>query len=320
MPLLALLTAPFVFPGGDPGDLGRSLADWSGRPTVALVQGGERSGPYEVGLADAGDGKDLVRLLGVKGRVEAKVDPSVMAIWDAQWRPTTLDRMPLEPALPVGFAEAFPRSSWLKGGKLTVRLKPGQALRVSSLASLPWSRPLKIHWLLARLWVVPTASGASEEAFLKGLAAATSGALKETDAGWNVELDPRAYRRRALMTVQRGAWPELTPELSRSSRELAFEAWSAASDDSIVRLYLVPGQLGEFKPVTDRRMTEMARRRLLALESFVKNPPQDSRQSASAYAGLLGQITLDRPVKYGLSQNLAANLLWPREGGGSVFL
>ena len=316
---LLSLFIPLVFKGGDLGDLGRCLADWGGQPTIALVQHSARIKPFEIGLGEPGDGKDLVRLLRVKAHLESKAKEDAIGIWDAAWNESTVENTGLDIPTPPGLKGVRPRKEWLKNGRLTIRLKPGEAVRVGDLRALDWSKPFAPHWFVARLWIVPTAQGASEQAFLRSLAAVTAGVLVDSPKAYRVDFSPSAFRPRALATLAQRRFEADTPELASVTGRLVFAAWNAVQDDVLERLYSEPGRR-EVVRITGAPIFAMADQYLRAMDEFTKSSPADIRSVATAYRGALSRIDMERPLRCALGQRIAASFLWPRKGGGSILL
>ena len=255
--LASLIGSPLAFGGGNIGDLGRALADWSGVPTVALLQDASRAKPFDLSLETPGDGKDLVRLLRVKARAEARVGESGIAVWDGAWSEATVENTSQSIPVPSGFKSVRPSAAWLKDGKITVRLRPGEAVRVDDLRALGWSRPFEPHWFVGRLWVVPTVRQMPEEAFLRALAAATGGVFAKTPKGFGIDFSPPAFRKRALGTLARRPLQGDTPALAAASHELATKAWESASDEDLRLLYSEPGRMGGWTQIRGQGLTAL---------------------------------------------------------------
>ena len=319
--ILSLLAADaFVFKGGDIGDLGRALADWSGRPTIALVQGDAREHAYGIDLKAVGDGKDLVRLLRVKGHVQSSTADGTIDVWDAAWKEPTVDYDFGDPVPPEGMKAVKPNEDWLQNGRVTIRLRPGEIVRVADLETMPWSRPLDVHWFNRRMWIVPTVRSLPEREFLVAVARATGCSFVGADNESKLVFDAKAFRPRALATIEARTWTADTPLIGVLVQRLARKSWSEASDKLLTELFSKPNQSRGYIEVRDSATANLAQSYLAAQAAFVGAASDQPRPFAEAVADQLRLIDTSKPPHYSLSQSIGAFFMWPSKEGGSIML
>ena len=353
---MILLLSAFVFKGGDAGDLARTVAAWSGRPVVALVQG-ERARsrgtqlltpdaegyvtvgngarvkvdpigpewrrsrpipPFGIALGEVGNGKDLTRLLRVKGKLESDARGGGIALWEAAWQPATTfvegDGVPLSD----GWKRANPETVRVEQGRVDAALPHDKALQVDDLVRLKWSKPLSVHWLIRSMWVVPCAKGASERTMLQTLAVATSGRLLESKDAWRIELDAKLFRPRAQASIRLRVPTDERNALAVASYDLATCAWDWIDDETIDELFRAPHQ-GLARPVKAGTPLSVAMGRYLAaFSAWTVDPPINMRNAIAPYRSMLRRIDPDGEPKIVITQNLGASGGWPRIGGGTV--
>ena len=334
---LVVLTAPFVFRGGDLGALAQRLAKTTDRTTVALVQG-ERTyvsnerhpgypqnpvaqvRPFDLDLDAVVEDKDLPRILRVKARVEGKAAPGELALWDPVWRRETLVPINGKPPLPKDWQDPKPGFVRVAEGAVTAKLPPQTAYAVGEIAGLGWSKPVRVHWLLARMLVVPVASGAREATFLDCLARAVSGRLVDTGREFRIDLDPEAFRVRALATLQAEADRRgtLTPILAASYR-FRYEAWRGFDAAAIQDLYHERRMtIARDVPVGSPLDAAIGQWASLYKEKAANDPPtveggvREMRDS-------LAKIDWSRSPRVFASQDTGLSVGWHALAGGTVF-
>ncbi len=218
---MIVLLAPFAFSGGNVGDLVRTIATWTHKPTVAFVQaqrdrpagmGGNGGTPlppewkpavplpsFSLYLTEISDGKAFTRPVRIRTGLDLSVKVGGIALWPVAWDPATTFPQGNNsvPPLPDGWSRAEAKNIKLKGGRVTFDLPPRRAFQVSDLSNLRWPKPISTHLLLKKFWFLPAGSDAGERETLSALAASISGKLVETKDEYRIDLDPGAFRLRA---------------------------------------------------------------------------------------------------------------------------
>lgn len=348
--LLALTGASFVFTGGDLGDLARVTAAYLHRPVVALVQS-EHPRPiansprpevvepyrkmgvtvqtvpppvasqvrkFEIGGDLAEDPKAFRRLMKVKAQTSVFLTPEAIALWNPAWQGETTHPTPLSDHAPDGYRAAKPSAYEIVDSKAIFNLAKGEAVRVSELAALDWPRPIHLHWLPETMWVVPVGKNVEESQFVTALAAAVGGRLTSSADGYRIDLDPAAFRTRALARLEANAPSSKASDLTRAHYEIARAVWTSIGDDQIQDLYRKPfvGIAFEAKPGSPEAIA--LSRYILAYRSKAEDARTTSADDRAGMRGMLDRIDWTGRPNVLVSQNLGVGGGWPAVGGGTV--
>lgn len=244
------------------GELAHTVAGWTRFPVVALVQarremsrgpnGDQPSNFFPVPATKlpgfsldsaALEPRDLARLIGVKSTVEATSRPGGLALWGRTWEMETTHPNGTRVPLPQGWLAAKASCARLTKSGVTCELPPRQAIAVGSLVDLPWSKPVKLHWLFQKMWVVPAAKNADEKTFLGTVAAAVAGKLVDGKDGYRIDIDSHAFRLRAQATVLARA-PKgvngVRSAIQQGGVDIAVETWKWMDDATLRDLFREP--------------------------------------------------------------------------------
>jgi len=282
---------------------------------------------FEIGLPEIGDGKSLVRLLGVKGKIESSAGSDGVALWEAGWETERIATGALPQPLPDGWSDALGKrldtddpALSLKNGRLTTAIKPRQAVTVEQIVRLPWSKKVRSHWLFEKMWVVPLIRDGDERATLSTLARAVGGKLVEDEAEWRIHFDPSAFRKRAITTVRSWTPKDSRDALAVSHYRMAVEVWNWIDDSTLLDLYRKPWVGGGMPVKRGTPLYAAISQYAAAYRQRAINPAPEYAEEARSDRELLSRIDWYGEPTALFGQNLGVSGGYPAIGGGTVML
>lgn len=363
--MIAILTAAyFSFQGGNLGDLTRSTARWFGKPTVTLIQaeraraaGGPQMSaseiaaykkqfgvaikplgsdwkptsqikPFQIDGNAVGNSKDFVRLMKVKSQISASMDSGI-ALWQEAWEPTTTFVQGGGMQLPSEWVQANSKLLVLQSDRLSCELPANQAVSVKSIADLKWSKPVKVHWLLEQMWVVPSLKSTSELDTLKTLAKAICGRVTQEGDKYSIDIDYKEFRERAAASIEvqrsremakAGGLPKTEINVSATGFDLSRATWRWLSDADLAELFSSPKRL-IVRDIATGTQTSIAMSRYIdAYRAWAADPPQGKESTSIMMRKLLSKVDWKQPPRILIGQNLGVSPGCQALGGGTVLL
>lgn len=205
------LGAVASFQGGPPSDLATFLATEARRPAVIAF---DNVLALPAMSLNVGDPNDLARTLRNTARIHQ------MAGLPLTFSTGKLPRHLFEIGAirrqkqPGGTAPNV-QSLSVEGGRVSIAMKGTEAITLSELRRLSWSRPIEYHWIGAEYALAISADNVPEADFLREVARAVGARLAIGRDAYTFQLEPEEIRRRALRTLQE----TLTPEEVRRLRD-----------------------------------------------------------------------------------------------------
>lgn len=246
----------FYSPGGSDYALAKSLAMHFHRPAAVMASAPDVRWPivrvaYPVGKISEFE-KSLRKKLGTEGPSEG-----VLSIARPSWPDWFFFVANRTRAL-----SSFPKAGFdvtAIDKKVTVQTRLGPVALGTILAKLP-SRPA-CHWYFRDAMVACSADSAAEADLLTALAGAVGAVAVLEHGRWSINLDPRAYRRRAVA---------LLADMAASGRFADFrldyrftkEVLLWLENDQIAECLAAPGARGKFEASKAKGVQEAASARL----------------------------------------------------------
>lgn len=256
--LLTSLVTTFTFFGGKPSQLASEMSGVHDDLVVIQVTSDTKFGDIRFTYSDRIDfGKAISRNTGL-----VQPDPAELVFHSSSY-----------PGYLV-MANFFPqRQEKMASGSIQIdakrvtTLSGGYEMKVSDIAGLKLSKPLKTHWFLDRLEVVFYASKEKESTWLKAIALAVGGSFFESPTEYRIDFNPKEYRKRAsvaydqLVKLGRADFTAIDAEFNR----LALEG---LSDKAIAEAFASPTSYH----FSDVRLNSKAHE--LALQKLVRDYPE----------------------------------------------
>lgn len=192
--LLAAWVPAFEFQGGNDSDLVAALANQLEKPCILLAS--PDGGNWKKCKMPSYDDKDFQRLikfhigLEVSLQYDGGVAPSA-------W-PWGLVHKVKEAPYVNGFKVKPKDSITLSDDRITFQTRGDEALSINDLLAMKFSKKLRIHRFYRTAFLRMSVKNASEQVFLKTLATALGARLTESKDEFFLDVDEKAYRRRAI--------------------------------------------------------------------------------------------------------------------------
>lgn len=206
----ALLAQPVSFSGGKSLDLCKAIHQATKQPVLMVDLGGRELKPFTFDTADL---NEFAR------QTKAATGFSYVPGQDFVFSSGTLPRNlfgtpPLFGAEPVWFAKSFSGFK-VENGLYSLETKPGEALTGVEIASLTFSKPVKVHWIAEHMPLVGHVTGVSELEFLRLVGKAMALRIVNKQNQFELILDANEFRNRAIATIKTVATPQVIAKLNK---------------------------------------------------------------------------------------------------------
>lgn len=197
--LCLLASLPFVFTGGSPNELAASFFGFTREP-VAIVAV-EKTLPAMRFEAETPRGAVVQIAKFTPLRIaEDQLHSFGFDAWPAEriWSLVSERKDPFIKDFPA----LEPERIVILDGKVKVEPRPDRYVTLGRLAKLKWTKPLKVHWIVANIPVAVRAEFMPEEKFLRMVASAACAKLVIGSKSIDAQPDLADYRRTRLAALE----------------------------------------------------------------------------------------------------------------------
>lgn len=233
------LGAVASFSGGPPSDLAAFLSSQAGRPVVIAFDSAVALPAMSLAVDDP---NELARTL----RTSAKLHqmPGLPLTFSTGKLPRHLFEIgAIRRQRQPGTSAPNAQSLSVKDGRVSIAMKGTEAMTLSELQRLPWSRPLEYHWIGAEYSLAISADKVPEADFLREMARAVGARLVIGRDAYRFQMEPEEVRRRGLRTLRETLTPEQVQQLSDRDRmdlDLAIAVLQNLPANNIVEMLRAP--------------------------------------------------------------------------------
>lgn len=110
---------------------------------------------------------------------------------------------PVANNFPSQFESTFKTKPVFEQGVVTIRMSGQEGQIGTQIDKLPWSKPLKVHWVMDRFAVFVHCEQSPEQDVLNAIAKASACRLKVRPKEYTMQLDGAEFKRRAANLLQR---------------------------------------------------------------------------------------------------------------------
>lgn len=183
--LSLMLAGTFAFSGGSAADLAKALSAATSQPVAILAMPKPKVLPCQFGWQTPMDAKTEVR----HAYGFAVTQDAALGFGAKAW-PVSMLGSPASGAKGL----VYGGSIQVDDGKIVAKPEPDRYLTIDQVAHASLSKPLHVHWLLAKAPITLSADHADELQTIEAVADAVRGKLTVTDSGYDLEPDPDALR------------------------------------------------------------------------------------------------------------------------------
>ncbi|MFQ3586271.1 MAG: hypothetical protein SNJ76_01220 [Fimbriimonadaceae bacterium] len=270
------LGAVASFSGGPPSDLAAFLASEAGRPAVIAFDSAAALPAMSLPVADP---NELARTL----RNTAKLHqmPGLPLTFSTGTLPRHLFEIgAIRRQRQPGTSAPNAQSLSVRDGRASISMKGTEAMTLSELQRLPWSRPLDYHWIGAEYALAISADKVPEVDLLREMARAVGARLVVGRDAYTFQIEPEEVRRRALRTLRETLTPEQIQRLSDRDRmdlDLAIAVLQNLPANNIVEMLRAPETETRVPLGANPALQQAAVQYLNALVRLAQTPPNGPR-------------------------------------------
>lgn len=337
--ITALVASVFAFAGGTPGAFAHGLRDAASRDVVVVVSTPTTLPAMEVPIASVEDLSATIR-----SKSPLRMAPGTTLVFSDDQLPrermrgviaTTqtlriirlIAQSPDVELTSKGSAKVAMPASSVNNGLVTFRTKEGAALDVLSLASVPFSRKVSVHWFYRDALPYVAFEATPEAVFFDMLGRGLGARVRTAPTTITLDFDASEVRRRALRTLD--TWPTVGPNetTQRARVALVKDVLRAASNRDLETAFASEGgsvkiqvggslsnsvlaylnSLGEIRPAP-----RGTRPRPAPAQAAAEQVNQTQATQAERIRAALRSLDRRRPVQVELRANFAVTVILPQ--------